>query len=185
MASLETARLRLRPWTAADREPFAAMNADPAVMEFFPAPLAREASDAMVDGFMRGIDERGWGNWAVELREGGDFIGFIGISIPKRTYAFSPCVEVGWRLAKPYWGHGYASEGAREALRFGFEHAGLDEIVSFTALLNVRSQKVMQRIGMRNANEDFRHPALPEGHALQPHCLYRITRPQWAGRVSE
>src|SRR6185436_4136931 len=141
MPRLNTPRLLLRPWRTADREPFAALNADPEVMEFFPAPLSREASDALIDGFTHGIDERGWGNWAVEVRESGDFIGFIGISVPKRTYSFSPCVEVGWRLARAHWGHGYAAEGAREVLRFGFEQAGLDEIVSFTALLNTRSRK--------------------------------------------
>jgi RimJ/RimL family protein N-acetyltransferase len=182
MPRLDTQRLLLRPWRTADREPFAAMNADPAVMEFFPAPLAREASDAMIDGFTHGIDERGWGNWAVEVRETGDFIGFIGLSIPKRNYPFSPCVEIGWRLARAHWARGYATEGARETLRFGFEQAGLEEVVSFTSILNTRSRKVMERIGMRDAHEDFEHPALPEGHKLRPHCLYRLHREDWHDR---
>lgn len=181
MIELETRRLRLRQWRDADREPFAALNADPVTMEFFPAPLAREASDAMVEGFRAAIAERGWSNWAVEVKEGGAFIGFIGLSVPKRALPFMPCVEVGWRIARPHWGQGYATEGARETLRAGFERLGLDEIVSFTALLNVRSRKVMERIGMRDANEDFEHPALPEGHALRPHCLYRISRARWEG----
>lgn len=179
MIELETARLRLRQWCEADREPFAALNADPVTMAFFPTPLAREASDAIVDACRASLEERGWGNWAVEAKATGDFIGFIGLSVPTRTYAFSPCVEVGWRIARAHWGRGYATEGAREALRAGFERIGLEEIVSFTALLNVRSRRVMERIGMRDANEDFEHPGVPEGHRLRPHCLYRITRLDW------
>src|SRR6185436_13854150 len=108
MIELETPRLRLRQWRDADREPFAALNSDPVTMEFFPGTLAREASDAMVDGFRRQLEERGWSNWAVEVRETGDFIGFVGLSIPKRTYSFSPCVEIGWRVARRFWGLGYA-----------------------------------------------------------------------------
>lgn len=179
MIELETPRLRLRQWRDSDREPFAALNADPVTMEFFPAPLTRQASDALVDGFQNTLSERGWSNWAVEVKGSGAFIGFIGLSIPKRQLPFSPCVEVGWRIARAHWGHGYATEGASEALRAGFEQVRLDEIVSFTALLNVRSRKVMERIGMRDAKRDFEHPAVPEGHALRPHCLYRVTRAEW------
>jgi RimJ/RimL family protein N-acetyltransferase len=176
---LETPRLRLRQWRDADREPFAALNADPATMEHFPSTLTREASDAMIDGFRDAIVTRGWSNWAVEVKASGDFIGFIGLSIPKRQLPFMPCVEVGWRIAREHWGRGYASEGAREALRAGFERLGLDEIVSFTALTNVRSRRVMERIGMRDAREDFEHPALEPGHRLRRHCLYRIARADW------
>ena len=179
MIELETPRLRLRQWRESDREPFAALNADPVTMEFLPAPLAREASDAMLDGFRQQIAVRGWSNWAVEVAKSEEFIGFVGLSIPKRTFAFSPCVEVGWRLARQHWGRGYASEAAGGALRAGFEQIGLEDIVSFTALLNVRSRKVMERIGMRDARQDFEHPALPEGHPLRPHCLYRVTREEW------
>jgi RimJ/RimL family protein N-acetyltransferase len=182
VSGIETARLTLRAWRDADREPYAALNADPVVMEFFPALQDRKASDAAIDAWNEQLATRGWSNWAVERRDTGAFIGFIGISVPKRVLPFSPCVEIGWRLAREHWGHGFATEGARAALEQGFDRHGLEEIVSFTALLNVRSQSVMRRIGMRNANADFEHPALPEGHRLRPHCLYRIVREEWAAR---
>ena len=175
----ETERLRLRQWRPADREPFALLNADPRVMEFFPAPLSRERSDALVDAWQSHLEEHGWSNWAAEIRATGEFIGFVGLTLPKRVLPFSPCVEVGWRLAFEHWGKGYASEAAREALRVGFDDLGLEEIVSFTSVLNRRSRAVMERIGMRNANEDFEHPAVPEGSALRPHCLYRLKRGDW------
>jgi len=173
----ETARLRLRQWTDADREPFAALNADPAVMEFFPALASREASDAMIDANMARIAEGGFANWAVERQDTREFIGFVGLSVPRRALPFMPCVEIGWRLAAAHWGRGFASEAARAALAMGFDRFGLDEIVSFTALENRRSRAVMERIGMHDAQEDFEHPAMPEGHWLRPHCLYRIRRP--------
>ena len=176
---IETPRLVLRQWRQPDREPYAALNADPAVMEFFPAPLDRAASDAMVDAWREQIDKRGWSNWAVEVRATAQFIGFVGLTVPRRVLPFSPCVEIGWRLARAHWGQGYATEGARAALRAGFERFGLDEVVSFTALLNLRSRAVMERIGMRDAEQDFDHPAVPEGHRLRPHCLYRISRDEW------
>jgi len=175
----ETARLRLRQWRDEDRDPFAAMNADPEVMEFFPSHQSRASSDATVDAWRSQLAERGWSNWAVEALATGRFVGFIGLSIPRRALPFSPCVEVGWRLARPWWGNGYATEGARAALRIGFERLALPEIVSFTAIGNRRSRAVMERIGMQNANQDFEHPAVPEGHSLRLHCLYRITKAQW------
>jgi len=174
---LETPRLRLRTWRDGDREPFAAMNADPAVMAFFPAVQSRSMSDASIDGWQAQLDTRGWSNWAVELVDGGEFIGFVGLSVPRRILPCSPCVEIGWRLAQPFWGQGLASEAASAALEAGFERIGLTEIVSFTALANLRSRAVMERIGMRNAHQDFEHPAVAEGHALRLHCLYRIDRP--------
>jgi len=173
---LETARLKLRRWRDADRAPFAALNADPAVMEFFPAPQSREASDASIDAWQAQLESRGWSNWAVELVESGEFIGFVGLSVPRRALPCSPCVEVGWRLARRFWGRGLASEAARAALGAGFERIGLAEIVSFTALGNLRSRAVMERIGMQDAHQDFEHPGVPEGHSLRPHCLYRIDR---------
>ncbi len=179
MIEFESERLRLRQWRDADRQPFAAMNADPVVMEFFPARGTRASSDAMVDGFREALATRGWSNWAVEVKESGAFIGFLGLSIPKRVLPFSPCVEIGWRLAKEHWGRGYATEGARGALRVGFEQVGLEEIVSFTTLRNIRSRAVMERIGMRNANQDFEHPGVPEGNPQRPHCLYRLTQEEW------
>lgn len=176
---LETARLFLRHWRESDREPFAAMNADPVVMEFFPAPQSRATSDASIDAWQAELEERGWSNWAVELRSTRQFIGFVGLSVPRRALPFSPCVEVGWRLARAHWGRGYATEAAQAALRVGFERRALPEIVSFTSLLNVRSRAVMERIGMRDMHEDFEHPAVPEGSPLRAHCLYRITRAEW------
>jgi RimJ/RimL family protein N-acetyltransferase len=172
----ETQRLHLRQWKESDREPFAAMNADPAVMEYFPSVLNRAASDNSIDAWQAQFAVQGWSIWAAELTQSGCFIGFIGLSVPKRELPFSPCVEVGWRLARPHWGHGYATEGARGALRVGFEQLGLPEIVSFTSVGNYRSRAVMERIGMRNAREDFEHPGVPEGNPLRRHCLYRITR---------
>jgi RimJ/RimL family protein N-acetyltransferase len=127
------------------------------------------------------IEEQGWGFWAVELKADGSFIGFLGLNVPAPNLPFSPCVEIGWRLALRYWGQGYASEGAREALRFGFQTLQLEEIVAFTALTNGRSQAVMRRIGMRERGERFAHPALPPGHALREHCLMRLSREEWIG----
>ena len=179
LIELETPRLVMRRWRDNDREPYAAMNVDPRVMEFFPGLQDRATSDASVDYWLEGFDERGWSNWAVELKDSGEFIGFIGLWIPKRVFPFSPCVEVGWRLAHPYWGRGYATEGAHASLDAGFDRLGLDDIVSYTTLGNRRSRAVMEKIGMRNANADFEHPALPEGHPLRMHCLYRIRRDEW------
>ena len=175
----DTERLHLRQWRDADRDPFAALNADPRVMEFFPAPLSRAESDALVDRIAVGIDERSWGLWAVEEHATGSFIGFVGLSVPRGDLPFSPCVEIGWRLAHAYWGQGYALEAARGALRVGFEGLGLQEIVSFTAAWNLRSEVVMQRLGM-TADGVFEHPALPEGHALRPHKLYKLGRASWS-----
>ncbi|QJR11944.1 Acetyltransferase [Usitatibacter rugosus] len=180
MIELETPRLLLRQWRDSDRDPYGALNDDPAVMEFFPARLSRAASDEAIDAMSRSIAERGWGNWAVEIRETGEFIGFTGLSVPKRVLPFSPCVEVGWRLAKAHWGKGYATEAATASLRAGFDTVGLEEIVSFTALINLRSRAVMERIGMKNANADFEHPGVPEGNALRMHCLYRISAADFA-----
>lgn len=178
LIELETERLRLRQWLPIDREPFAALNADPSVMEFFPAPLDRAASDAMADRCQSLIAERGWGFWAVEVKAVSQFIGFAGLHIPASELPFSPCVEVGWRLAFPYWGQGFASEAARAAVRAGFELLALPEIVSFTAVGNIRSRAVMERLGMQEDAETFDHPQLPPGHALRRHCLYRILRTQ-------
>jgi RimJ/RimL family protein N-acetyltransferase len=176
---IETPRLRLRQWRESDREPFAAMNADPAVMEFFESPQSRAASDASINAWQAQFAANGWSNWAIELRESAEFIGFTGLSVPRRTFSFSPCVEIGWRLARTAWGYGYATEGARACLRVAFERLALPEVVSFTAVSNQRSRAVMERIGMHNANQDFEHPGLTEGHPLRLHCLYRITGAQW------
>jgi RimJ/RimL family protein N-acetyltransferase len=173
----------LRPWHAADRAPFAALNADPDVMEHFPAPLSAEQSDAVIVRAQALMDERGWGSWALEID--GALAGFTGLTRPGFEAHFTPCVEIGWRLARPYWGHGYASEAARLALAYGFETLGFDEIVSFTATTNVRSQAVMQRLGMQHdPADDFDHPALPAGHRLRRHVLYRLPRSRWPHSIS-
>jgi ribosomal-protein-alanine N-acetyltransferase len=173
-----TERLLLRRWRDEDRGPFAALNADPAVMEHFPSPMTRAESDAFVDRIIAQHDEHGWGLWAVEVRATGRFIGFTGLAVPRFEAHFTPAVEVGWRLARDAWGSGYASEAARAAVAFGFDELGLEQIVSFTAVGNLRSRAVMVRIGMtHDPAEDFDHPALPEGHALRRHVLYRLPRP--------
>jgi RimJ/RimL family protein N-acetyltransferase len=183
MSELTTDRLLLRQWKDSDYEPFAALNADPAVMEHFPAPMTREASDGLVDRIRADLDRRGFGLWALEVRATGEFIGFTGLSVPSFDAHFTPAVEVGWRLVKEAWGNGYASEAARASLAYGFGPAGLDEIVSFTATTNLASQRVMQRIGMTHDEaDDFDHPRLEPGHRLERHVLYRITRAQWETR---
>lgn len=178
LIEFETDRLRLRQWHANDREPFAALNADPKVMEFFPALLSRAESDAIADRCESLIQERGWGFWATELKETGAFIGFVGLHIPSDRLPFSPCVEIGWRLAFDYWGKGLASEAARGALQVAFQSIGLEEIVSFTAVGNRRSRAVMERLGMQESGT-FEHPQVPEHSPLRLHSLYRLSRNQW------
>jgi len=174
---LRTERLLMRRWRESDREPFAALNADPEVMEHFPAPLTREQSDAFVDRVERHFAEHGFSLWAVEVVSSGSFAGFVGLLVPRFPAHFTPTVEVGWRLARPYWGHGYATEAALAALTFGFQERRLEEIVSFTVPDNLRSRRVMERLGMTgDPADDFEHPALPEGHRLRPHVLYRLSR---------
>src|SRR5258708_14659878 len=180
LIEIETARLRLRQWRTSDREPFATLNADARVMEYFPVPLSREASDALVDRCQGLIDERGWGLWATELKQSNAFIGFVGLHVPLHSFRFSPCVEVGWRLAFEHWGNGYVSEAASAALRFGFETLELPEIVSFTTLRNKRSIAVMERLGMLRDSETFEHPSVPTGSFLREHCLYRLSRQRWS-----
>lgn len=177
---IETERLRLRRWREADRAPFAALNADPRVMEHLLAPLDRAESDALIDRIETHFDEHGHGLWAVEVKDGAPCVGFVGLAhVPFET-AFTPAVEIGWRLAHSAWGHGYASEAAKRALRFAFEDAGLAEVVSFTVPHNTRSRAVMERIGLvRDPADDFDHPRLPEGHRLRRHVLYRIDHNAW------
>lgn len=182
---LATERLLLREWLPADREPFARMNADPRVAEFLGEPMTRAASNALVDRIdARWLSDR-HGLWAVERREDGVFLGFVGLAAPSFETAFTPCVEIGWRLDPAAWGHGYATEAARAALRFGFEELDLAEIVSFTTVTNVRSRAVMERLGLgRNPADDFDHPSLPAGHPLRPHVLYRLGRDRWRRSVA-
>ena len=175
---LRTERLLLRRWRPEDRVPFAAVNADPEVMEHFPARLTRAESDAFVDRIEAGFAEHGFGLWAVEVQVTGKFIGFTGLSVPSFDAHFTPAVEIGWRLARPAWGHGYASEAARHALAAGFTTYGLAEAVSFTSVTNVRSQAVMRRIGMtHDPADDFGHPRIAPDHRLHRHVLWRIEPP--------
>lgn len=176
--TLETSRLRLRHWRDEDRAPFAALNADPVVMEHFPAPLTREESDRFVDRIVATMANRPFGLWAVEVENGPSFVGFVGLTEPSwEVPGITPCVEVGWRLAREAWGRGYATEAATEAIRYGLDDLELDEIVSFTSVQNVRSTQLMARLGMvRDPSRDFDHPRLP-GHHLERHVLYAITSP--------
>lgn len=176
---IETERLRLRQWCPADYEPFAMLNADSKVMEFFPATLTQTESDAFAVRCQSLIAERGWGFWAVEIKSTREFIGFVGLHIPAAELPFSPCVEVGWRLAAQYWGRGYATEAARAALRIGFEQLRLSEIVSFTSIYNLRSRAVMEKLEMHEAETTFEHPHVPMDCILRKHCLYRLSREQW------
>ena len=178
LIEFETPRLRLRQWRESDLAPFAALAADPEVMAFLLPLPTRADSDALAERLKARIDENGWGFWAVEHKDSGEFAGFTGLNVPLAALPFSPCVEIGWRFGRKWWRQGFASEAARGALQIGFERLGFDEIVAFTAVGNLRSAAVMERIGM---HEDvagaFDHPALPEGHALRRHRLYRIGRP--------
>jgi ribosomal-protein-alanine N-acetyltransferase len=180
---LATARLLLRPWRQADREPFRALNADPQVMRYFPAPLDAAASDRLADRIEANMAMWGFGLWAVEVRCGPAFVGFVGLSVPAFAAHFTPCVEVGWRLARAAWGRGYATEAAEAALRFGFVEERLDEIVSITVPSNRASRAVMERLGMHHMPADFAHPSLPEDHPLRPHVLYRLRRDAWLARA--
>jgi ribosomal-protein-alanine N-acetyltransferase len=177
---LKTDRLVLRRWRLDDRIPFARINADPDVMEFFVSLLTREESDAFVDRIEAGFAEDGFGLWAVEEIEAGRFIGFTGLIYQTFQAHFTPAVEVGFRLARHAWGRGYATEAATEAVKYGFEAAGLAEIVSMTAIQNARSQAVMRKLGMtHDPADDFDHPRVPDGHPLKRHVLYRLTAEQW------
>jgi RimJ/RimL family protein N-acetyltransferase len=180
---LRTDRLVLRPWRDADCAPFAALNADPQVMQFFLKPLTRAESDAMVGRIREHFARRGFGFWAVEAPGVADLVGATGLVVPSFDAPFTPCVEIGWRLARDYWGRGYATEGASAAIAFGFDQLGLDEIVSFTVPANLPSRRVMERLGMtRSPADDFEHPFLPAGHPLRPHVLYRLERSTWDRR---
>jgi RimJ/RimL family protein N-acetyltransferase len=176
---LRTDRLQLRSWRDDDLEPFAALNRDPQVMRHFRAPLSREESDAFADRIRERIASDGWGLWAVEVIGGAPFIGFIGLARPQFDAHFTPAVEVGWRLAHEHWGNGYAPEGARAALDFAFQRIGLAEVVSMTVPGNVKSRRVMEKLGMSyDPADDFDNPTVPIGHALRRNVLYRTKSPR-------
>ncbi|HZU21120.1 MAG TPA: GNAT family N-acetyltransferase [Gaiellaceae bacterium] len=176
MTELRTPRLLLRQWRDDDLEPFAALNSDPEVMEHFPRPHTREESDAFARRIREHIAAAGWGLWAVEVQASGEFVGFVGLAEPRFDAHFTPALEVGWRLERRAWGHGYATEGARAAVAFAFGGLGRDEVVSFTSATNTRSQRVMQRLGMtHDPADDFAHP-LVDDPRLRRHVLYRLRR---------
>jgi len=177
---IETERLLLRDWRDADAGPFARLNADPRVMEFLAAPVSRAESDAIIARERARIAERGYGLYAAEEKESGAFIGFIGLADVAFPAAFAPAVEIAWRLSRASWGSGYATEGARAVIDDAFARLALPSLVAFTAEWNMRSRRVMEKAGMvREPGGDFLHPALPEGHKLAPHVLYRIDRDTW------
>ncbi len=175
MIEILTPRLKLREWKEEDKEPFFKLNSDPRVMEFMPKLLSKEESDNFVERIKTHFHDHQYGLFAVELIENQNFIGFIGLSIPKFDTFFTPCVEIGWRLAYDYWGKGYATEGAKASLNYGFNKLSLAEIVSFTVPKNFRSRQVMERIGMKYISE-FNHPLLSKGHSLEKHVLYKIVQ---------
>jgi RimJ/RimL family protein N-acetyltransferase len=177
--TLQTPRLRLRRWRESDLATFASINADPRVMEFMPATLTRAQSDQRIAEAETHFDRHGIGKWAVELIEGDILVGSVGLSVVNFPAPFTPCVEIGWRLAHAHWGNGYATEAAAAAIDFGFRH-GLNEIVSFTVPQNHRSRRVMEKLGMTHTpTDDFDHPLLPEGDRLRRHVLYRLSRGRW------
>lgn len=176
--TLSTDRLLMRRWLDSDREPFAALNADAETMRFFPETMDRVASDALVDSIESRFDGQGYGLWALEVTDTGEFIGFTGLNPMPDDTPGAGGLEVGWRLVKSAWHHGYATEAAKAALVVAFERLGLDEIWSMTSVLNEPSMAVMRRLGMSEAAK-FDHPRVPEGHVLRPHVAYRLTKAEF------
>jgi len=178
----ETKRLSLRQWKEEDLADFYALNADSEVMRYFPETLDRATSDDMAASFGTLISERGWGFWATEIKSTGEFIGFVGLNIPRTTLPFSPCVEIGWRLAKAYWGKGYATEAAQESLKYAFDELDLAEVVSFTTVQNSRSRAVMERLGLADTGDNFIYPDISKDHPLAEHVLYKIEKKHWQAK---
>jgi len=183
-AELETPRLHLRPWCDEDLPAFAAMNADPEVMRYFPKPMGCKSSDALADLIRGNMTKHGWGLWAVEVKTGPDFAGFVGLAVPAFKAHFTPAIEIGWRLARDCWGRGYATEGAQAVLTFAFGRLNMAEIVSFTVDANQRSRAVMERLGMTHKPaDDFDHPMIAAGSPLRRHVLYRLTQKRWRANL--
>lgn len=172
---IKTSRLILRPWKKEDLEPLCRLNSDSHVMEFLLTPLSHEESKARLDVYSRHISDNGWGLWAVSVPGVSDFIGWIGLWPISFESHFTPAIEVGWRLLPEFWGYGYATEGAKAALQYGFDILKLDEIVAITVPANVRSRRVMEKLGMHtDPSDNFEHPKVPAGHPLKEHVLYRL-----------
>lgn len=185
--TLQTQRLYLRQWQLSDFPVFAEINADPEVMRYFPKCLTSTVSDVIANKCQQLIKDNGWGFWALSLKGGSKkadtFIGFVGLNNTHAGLPFAPCVEIAWRLHRDYWGQGYATEAAQAALKFAFETLKLGEVVSFTAVINQPSQRVMKRIGMVNTKNNFYHPSLKIEHPLAEHVLYQMTRELWQARA--
>ncbi len=173
--SLSTKRLLLRQWKESDLPFFAKMNRDEKVMRYFPSPLSTKESDSLAAKIQKELREKPYGLWAVEVVSLGVFIGFVGLHYQDFQAAFTPCIEIGWRLGFEYWGKGYAFEAAIKIVNYAFKTLKLKEIVSFTTLENKRSRHLMEKLGMTHDMKDnFKHPKLPEKHPLRPHVLYRL-----------
>jgi len=176
---LETERLILRQWKNCDYQIFAEMSSDPDVMRYYPSLMSRPESNEMADKIRSLISDRGWGFWAIEEKDNKKFIGFVGLHEPAPELPFSPCVEIGWRIKKERWGKGFATEAAKEVLKFAFDQLKLDKIYSFSTVKNQKSRAVMERLGMVNTHKNFEHPDIPPGSPLREHVLYEMRREQW------
>jgi len=179
ITELETERLLLRQWCKEDLPGFAELNADPEVMEFYPDLLSRQQSNAAAEKFKTLISKNGWGFWAVESTHDQAFIGLVGLHEPVYKLPVSPCVEIGWRLARTYWGRGYATEAARACLDFAFDQLDLSEVFAFSSVPNMKSRAVMERLDMANIEANFDHPIIPHGSPFREHVVYKINQQQW------
>jgi len=178
--TLKTERLILRPWEERDLKPFSHINCDPQVMEFYPHLLNYDESAALMHKMIADFSLRGYGFWAVEKQISSTFIGYIGLNYWDLQMPFSPCIDIGWRLSSKEWGHGYAIEGATAALDFGFQIIQLEEIVAMATSGNIRSHRVMQKLGMKSdPQENFEHPKVPKGDPLSLRLLYRLSKQEW------
>lgn len=178
----KTERLQLRQWRKQDFSAFAELNAHPEVMEFYPKTLNEDESNDMAQRFEALLTYRGWGFWVVENLEDNKFMGFVGLHEPTYDLPVTPCVEIGWRLVREYWGQGYATEAAKASLGVAFEKLDLPEVYSFTSVLNKKSQAVMERLGMIDMERNFEHPMIPEGSSLREHVLFKIEKKDWMER---
>ncbi|WP_295891440.1 GNAT family N-acetyltransferase [uncultured Vibrio sp.] len=179
---MDTQRLIIREWNDSDLTAFEEMSTDPLVMTYFPSTLSKKESHDLADRIRNLIALNGYGFWAVELKSTSEFIGFVGLHKQEKEGGIpnAPFIEIGWRLSSKHWGKGYATEAANKALEYAFEELDQPSVYAFTTLTNEPSQQVMRKLGMVNTHQDFDHPKLPKGHALERHCLYQITRENWA-----
>ena len=176
----ESERLLFRHWRVSDRDAFYELNSHPDVMRFFPSILSREESEAYIDAIIDRLEKNGFGFWAVALKDTNEFIGFIGLNSPNIGLKIEPCIEIGWRLKKEFWGRGFATEGAKRVLRYAFDECQFEKVYSFTTIRNRNSENVMTKIGMKNTNKNFFHPKIPKEHPLCEHVLYVLTREDWS-----